>query len=402
MKKALSQDEIYNNIKLSEQLNLHGVQIDSDLLRELDFKDTYLEQVHSCFNMNHTTYTETKLPDRFKNEGGFRFPVVYDPDSQYSITKECGKYYLNNKQGRLFEVFFGRKPAYYNKKASDGTPMSTVAQAAGSTHVSIAYSNECALNEKGLDCLFCNINATKRSYADLEGIAWKTPRQIAETIKAAYDEGYFSFTITGGFIPERREVDFYIDVAEAVRDITGLEDFGGSACIGAPLDLTVIDKYKEAGYRSIATNMEIWDEHIFKTIVPGKDQICGGRENWLRTLRREIEVFGRGRVRSTFVTGIEPKARTLEGFEYLTDLGVVAVPSYWCPNPGSALEGHRQPTVEWYHDLVQKTYILYKKNSISHLDFYISNNAEETIFDYLYDSDGDFLPWDAEKYAIAV
>ena len=45
--------------------------------------------------------------------------------------------------------------------------------------------------------------------------------------------------------------------------------------LAAPLDLSTIDKYKEAGYRTIATNMEIWDENYFKTICPGKEEICG-------------------------------------------------------------------------------------------------------------------------------
>ena len=126
--------------------------------------------------------------------------------------------------------------------------------------------------------MFCNINATKSTYAELENIKWKNAKQIGETVKAAYEEGFRHVTITGGFIPERREVDYYIDVAEAIKEETGLDDFNGTACIGAPLDLSTIDKYKEAGYRTIATNMEIWDENYFKTICPGKEQICGGKK----------------------------------------------------------------------------------------------------------------------------
>jgi hypothetical protein len=181
-----------------------------------------------------------------------------------------------------------------------------------------------------------------------------------------------------------------------------LRDVKASACIGAPLDLDVIDKYREAGFNTISTNLEIWDANMFRTICPGKDQICGGRENWLRVLDREVEVFGKGRVRSYFVAGIEPKATLLEGLQYLIERGVVAIPLQWNPNPGSALEGHRAPASEWYHDLFLRTYALLRKNGLTHEDFYWSNNVEESIFDYLYNADGDVLPWEREIYGCLV
>ena len=69
----------------------------------------------------------------------------------------------------------------------------------------------------------------------------------------------------------------------------------------------------------------------------------------------------------------------------------MAIPLHWIPNPGSALEGHRAPTPEWYLDLYQKTYTLLKKNGLTHYDLYKSANVENSIFDYFYDLDGDHL-----------
>lgn len=347
--------------------------------------------MRTCFDMNHETYTKTKLPTALRLDSNYRLRFTYKHDAPFSVEHENGKYYLLEGKNLISEVSFVEKPAFYNEKTSDGISMKTIANEIGKTKVSVAYSNECALKDKGLDCKFCNINATKSRFADLQGIAWKTPRQIAETYAKAREEGYESITITGGFVPERREVEYYIDVAEAIQDVTGLADFGGTACVGAPADLSVIEKYKEAGYRAISTNLEIWDENIFKTICPGKDQICGGRQNWINALKREVEVFGKGNVRSFFVAGIEPKSTLLEGIEYLTELGVVAIPLHWTPNPGSELEGHRAPTPEWYMDLYHKTYTLLKKNGLTHLDLYKSANVENSIFDYFYDLDGDHL-----------
>ncbi|MDR1425229.1 MAG: hypothetical protein LBI92_11600 [Azoarcus sp.] len=394
----LTREKLFSNIDLSERLFNDGIAIDRAVLKALDY-DNYLEQVHGCFNMNHNVHTVTKLPQSFRDPTGYSFNIVYDPHSHFRISGEDGRYVLSDGGKPLFEVFFQRKPKWYGLKTSDGIEISRIAQYVGRGKITITYSNECSLQEKGLDCLFCNINATKAAYADLEGLGIKTPRQIAETTRAAYAEGWRRLTVTGGFIPERREVDYYIDVAEAIQEATGLANFSGTACIGAPLDLDVIDKYKEAGYECIATNMEIWDANIFKTICPGKEAICGGRDNWIKALLHEVGVFGKGYVRSYFVSGIEPKQATLEGIQFLIESGVVAIPLQWNPNPGSALEGHRAPTSEWYHDLVLKTYALLRKNGFNHEDFYRCTNGEETVFDYLYNADGDLLPWERAIYS---
>ena len=391
MARAITREELYKEIDLSNQIANEGVYISPEVLATIDFENKIQEQMRTCFDMNHETYTKSKLPSSARLSSNFRIGLPYKHNSRFSVQHERGKYYLLDGNNQIDEITFIEKPAYYNLKTSDGVAMKTIANEVGKTKVSVAYSNECALKDKGLDCKFCNINATKSRFADLQGISWKTPGQIAETYAKAREEGYQAITITGGFVPERREVEYYIDVAEAIQDATGLKEFGGAACVGAPSDLSVIEKYKEAGYSAISTNVEIWDENIFKTICPGKDQICGGRQNWINALKHEVEVFGRGNVRTCFVAGIEPKSSTLEGIEYLTELGVVTMVSHWLPNPGSELEGHRAPDPEWYLDLYQKTYNLFKKNGITHRDIYNSINAENIIFDYFYDLDGDHL-----------
>ncbi|MCD7981424.1 MAG: nitrogen fixation protein NifB [Clostridiales bacterium] len=394
MSEAISRKEFYREVELGERIGNDGIDFGEGVLESLDFENKVQEQIRACFDMNHESYVKNRLPSGVRLPSNYRLGVPYRNGAPFHIELEGGRYLLYDKKNFLYEVTFIEKPAFYNKKTSDGVNMSTIANEIGKTKISVAYSNECALRDKGLDCKFCNINATKDRFAQLQGIEWKNPKQIAETVKEAYAEGYQRITITGGFIPERREVEYYIDVAEEIRDLTGLDDFGGTACVGAPADLSVIEKYKEAGYSAISSNMEIWDENIFKTICPGKDQICGGRQNWIEALKEEVRVFGKGNVRSFFVAGIEPKSTLLEGIEYLASLGVVAIPLHWLPNPGSELEGHRAPKAEWYTDLYQKTYNILKKNGLTHLDLYRSANVENSIFDYLYDMDGDLLPFE--------
>jgi hypothetical protein len=188
-------------------------------------------------------------------------------------------------------------------------------------------------------------------------------------------------------------VDYYIDVAEAIKEATHLDSFNGTACVGAPLDLTVFEKYKEAGYSSAATNLEIWNEKYFDVICPGKSEYCGGRKNWLDALDYELDVFGKFKVRSTFVSGIEPKESLLEGIEHLVSKGVVALPSQWNVNVGSALEGHRTPSPEWHWDVFERTVAIYRKYGLTWDEFRKATANPDTVaHDLLRIEEGIFLP----------
>lgn len=360
---SVNKQKLYEELQLKNSLLVEGINFEPEIFKRLDVGGKVKEVVNALFARDRHAHKETEFPECIiMPEGGYHTAVRWNKGSRYSLDYQDGKFLLFNGQELINDdVKFIGRPQYYNNNTTDGTPMRTVAQDAGYGHLFVAYSNECSLKDKGKDCLFCNINATKDIYAECQNIKWKTAKQIGETIKAGYEEGNNKLTISGGFIPERREVDYYVDVAEAIREATGLEDFNGTACVGAPLDFTAFDKYKEAGYRTVATNLEVWNENLFKEICPGKNEYCGGRENWLDALDYELDVFGRFKVRSTLVSGLEPKESLLEGIEYLVSKGVIALPSQWNVNVGSALEGHRTPTEEWHWNIFERTVAIYRK-----------------------------------------
>lgn len=386
------------DIALLVRLDNEGVKIDTSIFKELDYQNTYLEQVHACFDWSFKSYVESKLPVGFRlKTTGFFTDLYWNPASDLSIVKSGEAYLLIEGEDEVLdEVLFEHKPAFYNKKTSDGRPMSRIVQALSKGRLQITYSNECSLKDKGMDCLFCNINDTKNRFAELENIEWKNPQQIGETLAEAFSEGYHGFNLTGGFVPERREVEYYLDVIESVIGHAGTEDVHGMACVGAPSDLSVIEKYKEAGYQHIATNIEIWDENIFKSICPGKVQICGGHDHWLEALKHEVEVFGKGNVRSCLVAGLEPKESLMEGVEYLASIGVIAYPSIWKPCIGSALEGHRSPVSEWHQEVAARTYQIHKKYGFTlEQSYYVSyRDGADNIYGYYHKLDGEHLPWE--------
>jgi hypothetical protein len=324
--------------------------------------------------MDHETHEDFPLPTGFKSPGGLHFSFNLDSRSPFRVIYDREAFILVKEGRELFPVTFHKRPKFFSLSASDGTPFSRVTEfsagdIAGST-MSVTYSNGCALWGKNLDCLYCNINATARTYANAEGLSLKTPRKIAEAVKAAYSlDNVTHLNLTGGYISERREINYYLDVAEAIMRETGLHNFNGTAVIGAPKDLAIIDRYKEAGFSSIAMNLELWNHHFFEVIVPGKAQI-GNRDHWLSALRHAVQVFGRGHVRSNFVAGIEPKKYTEEGVNTLADLGVIPVAGVWVPSIGSALEGHRTPEPMWHLDLAYKNAAALKRNGFTYHDYF--------------------------------
>ena len=396
---SITREEALKQIDIEFIAEANGINIDPKIFASLDFENTSLPQIHSCMDYNLGDIGTWTVPAGFRFKStGFYTAISWNPRSDLSIEKDNDKFYIVHKapDGKVEyaeEIVFEAKPKFYNQKTSNGKLMSRIVQV-NSQRLSITYSNECCLKEKGWDCKFCNINATKSRLSGHEKLDWKTPQEISEAVEAGYKDGFHGYNLTGGFVPERREVEYYIDVIEAVKS-RGIpqEEIHGMACVGAPQDLSIIENYKEAGYQHIATNMELWDENMFKYICPGKEYQCGGRQNWVNTLKHEVEVFGRGNVRSNFVGGLEAKTSLLEGVEALAELGVVPVITVLKPNIGSELEGHRACEWTWYKEVFEKTYQIMKKNNLTYENLYYTR-GDGYILSHYFRLDGENLPWE--------
>ncbi|BDG02382.1 radical SAM protein [Anaeromyxobacter oryzae] len=385
--------KLWNELVVKTDVVTDGVAVEPQALRALRLGSDVKEQIQCLFVMDFEPH-EGDLPAEFVTPHGLDVPVRWNPRSRYRIALDGSTFILADGEHEVFPISFHPRPGFYSRKTSDGKPMSTIAIASPDQHVFVVYSNECSYKDRGEDCLFCNINYTKSEFGERQGLNhWKTPRQIGETIAAAAEEGlYRHLTVTGGVIPERRELDYYLDVAEAIRAATGQERFNGTATVAAPLDLTNLDRLEEAGFRTTAMNLEIWDQRIYEVICPGKARGSGGWAHWVRALEYAVGVFGHGRVRSNFVAGIEPKARTLEGLEVLASKGVVGTFTVWCPNPGSELRGHRAPEPAWYLDLAEKLVTIWKRNGITYEHVYDANASSVGIQHDLYRIQDELFP----------
>ena len=390
------QETLLNELELNIRLGVEGISFDEEDIKRFPIGTEYAEQIHLLFDMDKHHHDGFELPAAFYLPHGLFTAFRWDPDSRFRLKEEDGKAVLYRRKDRVAEIDFYRRPKLLDLNTSDGETFSHIAAFGPEGGVAVCFSNECDLKQTGDDCKYCNINSTADAYRS-DNIFLKTPRQVGEVYAAAHKEKLANhINLTGGFIPERREVEYYLDVADEIKSQAGIEEIYGTAVIGAPLDLKVIEQYKQAGYTTIAMNLEIWDKDVFKAICPGKQKRCGGWEHWVKALEASAEIFGRGNVRSNIVAGIEPKDSILEGVEYLASKGVLCYAGAWCPNPGSALEGHRTPETEWHYDLTLKVANIFRRYGYTTEQLFGGLGASTVFHDAFRilggEHDGDKLP----------
>jgi len=286
----------------------------------------------------------------------------------YSIVLEDDRPILYDEKTLIGELEFQTGHLASEQLLSTGEKVRDILNISAQGGLHVMYSNECALKDRGEDCLFCAFNERAKD-GETNKVLLKSPRQVAEAYDIARQAGVANhFRITGGFVPERRELEYYIDVAEAIRE--KYDTFNGVAVIGAPADLSVLPKYKEAGFNSISTNIEVWDKNLFAVMCPGKEKRNGGWRHWIDSLEASVEIFGKGNVHSTIVGGLEIKESTLEGIEFFASKGIVCHFSAFRSEKGTALEGFRSPDANFHWELLDKATDIYHRYGFTTYQMY--------------------------------
>ena len=346
-------DEVFLGLDLAEK----GVRFDREAINR--FQDQT--------SLTHVAIKRTGLTG-FDLPHGISARSNHSKYTPYELKVEADAVVLYNEGRPVGPIKFKVPNPVAETVLSSGVKLRDVGglNAEGGMHV--MYSAECSLKDKGLDCFFCGFNERAKD-GNANKVPIKSARQVAEAYTIARRAGQANhFRITGGFIPERREVEYYIDVAEAIHE--EFESFYGVAVIGAPADLSVLEQYKEAGFQNVSHNLEIWNKDIFAALCPGKERETGGWQHWIDALDRSVEIFGRGNVHTNFVGGLEPLDSVLEGIEILAQKGVVAHFSVFRPEIGTQLEGWRSPEASWHFNLVDKATNIFRRHGFTNLQMY--------------------------------
>jgi hypothetical protein len=245
---------------------------------------------------------------------------------------------------RLAGVNYVPQPAYYDLLTAAGRPVQRWVSACGYDEMNVWPWHDCAI---GRACSFCGINTVQkeagrsvdllhalelRREPDAERF-WLSARaavlaEITEAVGLSInDECYRNeihlILISGNLADHQLDAQakIYSDIALAItRQHPGRFAEGVVAVTAPPRDPGLLLVMRESGVEIGVFNLEAFSPGAFARYCPGKDRI--GRDHYLMTLMRGVEVFGWGKSWCNFVLGLEPASDLLAGCEELAARGV--------------------------------------------------------------------------------
>ncbi len=287
---------------------------------------------------------------RVKGAGASPWCVSGAPDEGYALQHR-------DAPRRALPVEFEPRPAWLGRSTSDGVPM---AAAGVSLHADMAVVNvapgcQYFLPDEAAGgstrCTFCTYGAPDARMQSLGqdihavDLPPQTYRRLHETLAAVLAEGDVRHIyLVGGSLRDwhaegRRFIELARQVQQVVRHAVPVT-CGSGALPEQALDVLHGDGLVD----SVCFNLEVWSEPLFAKVCPGKHRYVGyGR--WIAALEAAVARFGRGRVYTAMVAGIELEpehaltwqqaaALALQGAETLCARGVVPIYSLYWPLGG--------------------------------------------------------------------
>ena len=278
-----------------------------------------------------------------------------DGRSAWSIEAGSGGYRLV-RDGHEIAVDFEPRPSWLDRNTSDGFPM---AQAGVSLHADMAVINvapgcEYFLkkeNGRAMRCTFCSYGAPDERTAHLGQVAGRidipelTLQRMQEALRSAIAEAEVRhiYLVGGSLTDPREESDRYVQLARAVREAS---DSGIPVTLGSgALPGDCLDRFRaERLVDSVCFNLEVWSDKLFDQVCPGKSHYIG-YEPWIESLEYAVSLWGRERVYTAMVAGIELEPEhglewdeaaslAIQGAEDLCGRGIVPIYSLYWPVGG--------------------------------------------------------------------
>lgn len=214
-------------------------------------------------------------------------------------------------------------------------------------------------------CQFCTCNRQKyheisRSY-------------LARAVQAAMEDPNLSpshILISGG-TPEKKEEtyqylndvykyfpekypDYEFDVMLSPRGLhAGDDSFSG-------YEEFLNYLHGECRIQTLSVNLELYNEGQRKKYIPEKWKI--GKDNYRLFIRKAVEVFGQGKIRSSLIVGLEGIEDTLAGVKELCNWGCIPVLSAFVPDKGTDMASYPPPDVNFLMDVVARAAAIAEEN----------------------------------------
>lgn len=307
-----------------------------------------------------------------------RESLSLDGCNPYTIDIVDDKITILDGDETIEEGDFLPEPEFYGKKTSSGKPMEKVGGLIEDALTFHPYGH-CHFWDDGNGCKYCSIPIGRVKSHD--GVVQTDLQDCYETTKEALKEKgrwqlfhLSSGSDPGGETPYDNEVNRVINLIKAIgRNFkTPFPVRLVSSAFSEEQQIKLVESGAAIGYEP---HLEVWDEKLFNWICPGKSKWLG-RDYWINSALKAVDIFGEGKVNTQFVGGAEMAQpygfktidealkSTLEGAEFFARHGVSTSANVYHVGKNSVFYAQKQksPGIEYHvrlarglHDL-RKTY----------------------------------------------
>lgn len=309
---------------------------------------------------NPTGQTKVTIPYLMSLADGTLIRVKGNAASAWRVTGSAKQGYslVNDAQPETSHAIdFDPLPDWMRQQTSDGFAM---AQAGVSLHGDMAVINIApgcdyflhkSADGQSMRCSFCAYGAPNERLSHFgqvigqAGLPDITFRRMQETLRLALAEREIRhiYLVAGSLTDWSEEGERFIEIARAVQQVN--EHRIPVACGSGALPLETLEKlHRERLVDSVCFNLEVWSRDLFEQICPGKNRFVGYDE-WIGSLQNAVGLWGRGRVYSAMVAGIEMEPeygldweqaaeRAIAGAEDLCSRGIIPIYSLYWPTGG--------------------------------------------------------------------
>ncbi|MCL2440005.1 MAG: radical SAM protein [Alphaproteobacteria bacterium] len=260
--------------------------------------------------------------------------------SPYILSEEGGKFFLlDTTSGIKYTVNIPTEtPQWLLTPVGDSIAGNYVAFEGGSTVIA-DITPGCIYINKGEGCKFCGIGALDKS--QMLGYAGKLKASLEIAAQAA---GVDIFVLTGGNTYTRdRGAYQYVQFVEAIKKHNKRASVSLEISPPEPsIVREVFEKLKAAGVEAITMNLEFYSDKTRAEIMPRKGSFP--REDYYHAGQVGIEIFGKNKITSGLIVGVEPLEDTKRAIDELASRGILPEPYPFKPNAGSQMRDW--PTID--------------------------------------------------------
>ncbi len=324
---------------------------------------------------NPTGKATARIPYLFVTEDGTLVRVKGNSASSWVVNGSADDGFRIGRDGEDgLAVRFEPLPAWMTRHTSDGTPMVRcgVSQHGDMLIVNLAPGCQYFLAERqdgvSMRCTFCTYGAPD---ARLDALGQEMARvalpeasytRVRETLAAAIEEREIRhiYLVGGSMTDWRQEGERFIEIARRVQEV--IQGRIPLACGSGALPEEALRRlHDENLVQNVCFNLEVWSQPLFAKVCPGKHRYVG-YERWIGALETAVGLWGRERVYSAMVAGVELEPEhnmswqeaagiALEGADDLCSRGIIPIYSLYWPLGGGDRKDYMSNVLSYFERL---------------------------------------------------